>query len=172
MKSLLALLGILFCHNTYAQFQDGLDTTFGIKGVVLTTGIKASYFGVVALRGATLQPDGKIIAIAAQRVSRYKDNGDIDSTFGINGVFEPSMYDDDGNALPYAFFNAVAMQTDGKIVVTGYGDLIGGPILLIRLTSNGFLDITFGKNGVVCNTTLGNNGANDLALQSDNKIIV
>lgn len=174
MKQFLYLvIFLLFYHTvTQAQYQEGLDPYFGNKGIVLTSGIKSSYFGGIALRGATLQPDGKIIAIAAQRVSRYKDNGDLDSTFGIDGVFEQSIYDDDGNLLHQAFFNAVAMQPDGKIVVTGYGDLIGGPILLFRLTSNGFLDMSFGKNGVVCNNTLGSNGAYDLTLQPDSKIIV
>lgn len=174
MKHFIYLFVALLSYSKagQAQYQEGLDPYFGNKGIVLTSGTKASYFGGVALKGATLQPDGKIVAIATQRVSRYKVNGDLDSTFGIDGVFEQSIYDEDGNVLTQAFFTAVAIQTDGKILVTGFGDLIGGPILLFRLTSNGLLDASFGKNGIVCNSTLGKNGAFDLTIQLDSKIIV
>ena len=73
-------------------------------------------------RDIALQPDGKIVVTGYQNngtdadlfVIRYNDDGTLDTGFGTNGAF---IYDggngDDGGS-------AIAVQSDGKIIVAGY----------------------------------------------------
>jgi uncharacterized delta-60 repeat protein len=74
--------------------------------------------------------------------------------------------------------NAVAIQSDGKIVLAGHAGVDGGSngtIGLVRLTSNGAVDSTFGANGIV-SSTLGLGDVTrevfDLALQPDGRILI
>ena len=89
--------------------------------------------------------------------------GQLDATFGTGGVFSTS-----GVAA------AVALQSDGKIVVAG--GVNGGGTSLLRLTTSGNLDSTFG-NGGIAKIALPDvfGGANDLAVgvavQPDGKIV-
>src|SRR6202162_1055261 len=64
--------------------------------------------------------------------------GHLDRTFGTNGIFTLSLANSQANA--------VALQSDGKIVVAGQ---LGNKSGLIRLSTNGSLDNTFGSGGVV-----------------------
>ena len=83
--------------------------------------------------------------------------GDLDPTFGAGGKVTTFV----GSSNSYA--NAVAVQSDGKIVVAGSPDLV-------RYNSDGSLDTTFGTNGIVTNSGLA--GGSDLAIQPDGKILV
>ena len=83
--------------------------------------------------------------------------GDLDPTFGAGGKVTTFV----GGSNSFA--NAVAVQPDGKIVVTGI------PIL-VRYNSDGTLDTTFGINGIVANSGL--DRGMDLVIQPDGKILV
>jgi len=94
--------------------------------------------------------------------------GQLDPTFGTGGIFSSNF----GNTFG-ASANAVALQTDGKIVIVGAGGP-GGTGGLARINSNGTLDASFGSGGVVTSNF------NDLAaativlgvaVQSDGKIV-
>lgn len=90
--------------------------------------------------------------------------GSIDSTFGIHGLATISPGNLDSKST------TSAIQTDGKIIIGGHA---GGNFALVRLTSSGNLDQSFGDSGKVV-TAIGTHGAADvnaLALQSDGKII-
>jgi uncharacterized delta-60 repeat protein len=89
--------------------------------------------------------------------------GSLDPTFASGGIFiSPTVQ---GTA------NAVAIQSDGKIVVAG-GDIAAGNFAatLIRLNTNGTLDTTFGTNGVATLFTTGAFFA--MAIQANGEIVV
>lgn len=113
--------------------------------------------------------------------------GDLDPSFGGGGTMVVSF------AQPYVDSGESAIQPDGKIVVLGTSDYGGydygkGDFSLIRLSSSGALDPTFGtvvdaatgrRSGTVITdlgTTiskpLSNELARGVALQSDGKILV
>jgi len=70
--------------------------------------------------------------------------------------------------------NAVALQTDGKIVVAGYTNVSGGDydFALARYTTNGALDNSFAGNGKLAIGFGGDELANAIAIQQDGKIVV
>src|SRR5271167_5052423 len=133
-----------------------LDSSFGSGGIVNNSfGADGPVFGVA------IQPDGKIVAAAAGflggSVGRFNSDGSVDTTFG-NGGFAVSKSLNSGPGI----LSALALQADGKILVTGAG-LIG------RYTTEGQLDTTFGNSGIAALTS---SIATAMALQSDGKILV
>ena len=85
--------------------------------------------------------------------------GDLDSTFGIAGKVTLD--------LDHISASALAIQTDGKIVVVGRRDFV-----ITRLNPNGSLDLTFGNAGVVVADFGFFDEAFDVAIQPDGKILV
>src|SRR5262245_495481 len=154
------------------------DTTFGIDGIVTTDFGQGDH--PFAL---TIQSDGKIVAAGASVVSaitnnissdfalaRYNADGSPDTTFGVSGKATTDVSDFD-------FANALAIQSDGKIVIAGQNVQSGltssADFALVRYNRDGSLDTTFGNNGKVATDFSGlGDRANALAIQSDGKIIV
>jgi len=107
--------------------------------------------------------------------------GTLDASFGSGGivitdyVYESSS--DPGNFYSaYNEINAIALQSDGKIVVAGYADISGDrgeDFAIARYNPNGTLDTTFGTGGFVL-TDFGdtNDQATAIAIQADGKIVV
>jgi uncharacterized delta-60 repeat protein len=94
--------------------------------------------------------------------------GQLDSTFATGGIFETH----DTQSFDTAA-NAVALQSDGKIVVGGELTSAAG---VLRLNTNGTLDSGFGAGGlVVIHLPGGDSGGNEqtigVAVQSDGKIV-
>jgi uncharacterized delta-60 repeat protein len=89
--------------------------------------------------------------------------GSLDLTFANNGMFATTTDKSTGNA--------VAIQSDGKIVVVGTG-LANQNFAdtLIRLNTDGTLDSSFGTGGVA-NLQTGGFGFFGLAIQPDGKIV-
>jgi uncharacterized delta-60 repeat protein len=136
-----------------------LDSSFGTGGVVNNSfdNILGLVFGIV------IQPDGKIVAGAAGftggSVGRFNSDGSVDTTFG-NGGFTVSKSLNSGPGI----LSAIALQADGKILVTGAG-------LLGRYTGTGQLDPSFGSGGsgiAPLNSVI----ATAIAVQPDGKILV
>ena len=103
---------------------------------------------------------------------RYKSNGNIDTTFGANGVTTTPF---PGNQFSAAA--AVALQSNGDIVAGGStaatpNDQRISDFALARYTASGTLDTTFGTNGLVT-TTIGSAGSaiNTLLIQTNGKIL-
>ncbi|MGD0987090.1 MAG: delta-60 repeat domain-containing protein [Candidatus Sulfotelmatobacter sp.] len=103
---------------------------------------------------------------------RYKSNGNIDTTFGTNGVTTTPF---PGNLFSAAA--AVALQSNGDTVAGGStaaapNNPKNSDFALARYTASGTLDTTFGTNGLVT-TTIGTDGSaiNTLLIQSDGKIL-
>jgi uncharacterized delta-60 repeat protein len=89
--------------------------------------------------------DGLFNLNAQFALIRYHANGTIDSTFGINGIAEFTI-----NGLN-ATAHAAELQSDGKILVTGFTSAVGSgqKAVLVRLNTDGSLDSTFGNYGAV-----------------------
>lgn len=148
-----------------------LDPSFGQAGVIVgrvTTGREALY-------DVAIQADGKLVASGQFRnadgsfttfVERYDVNGNIDPTFGTNGVATVAT-----NVL--ALSPSMALQPNGSIVVTfSASNGMDNDVALARLTPSGALDPTFGGTGLLIVSRVGNEYANDVALQGDGKILV
>jgi len=127
-----------------------LDPSFGSGGIVKMTPKSGFYeAGAVAV-----QPDNKLVVVGygyysgkqdLPIVARYNENGSPDSTFGSGGkVFVPCAY----NSKIFGAAPAVALQADGKILITGqYGCLANRRLFVCRLNGNGQLDTTFNGTG-------------------------
>ena len=177
MKKLLTLLAALLCYSyTQAQFQDGLDPTFGDKGVANHGGSVIDDFWEIS--NAVLQKDGKIVGVSSKRVYRFNNDGSLDKSFGTDGIFSEILKDDHDTLLTYFYsghFMIAKLQRDNKIVVVGTADASYPQhpiILMFRLLPNGSLDPTFGRKGVVCNNTFGEFGTQAMEIQADDKIVV
>ncbi len=164
-----------YADYALARFEsDGaLDTSFGNAGKVVTDLSGWRDWG----SAVAIQPDGKIImAGTAYEIGtgrelfglvRYEPDGTLDTTFGVDGVVRTSFgwRTDEGRA--------VALQSDGKIVVAGMaGSFWSYHFGLARYRGDGSLDTTFGSGGLV-STTLGNTGSAvaAIAIQPDGKIV-
>ncbi len=148
-----------------------LDNTFSDDGIV-TTAIGSDSDMASCL---TIQQDGKIVVGGKTHngtdydfaVVRYNTNGTLDNTFGEGGKVTTAIGDDFESA------QAVAVQEDGKIILTGYYVAEGGhSIAVVRYNSDGTLDNTFNGGGIVTYFNGNSCRAHSLALQSDGKIIV
>lgn len=154
-----------FFSVTRLNTNGSLDSTFGNNGTA------AISFGFIDFfSDMVLQPDGKIILMGNADVSssnpypalvRFNSNGVLDNTFDGDGRVTTQIEGLNGSAL--------ALQTDGKILVSGS---LSGDFAVLRYNSNGSLDTSFSGDGVVI-TSFGPNSdaANDLIVQPDNKII-
>jgi uncharacterized delta-60 repeat protein len=158
-----------------------LDHSFGGSGKV-TTSLGDSALGV--LYAATLQPDGKIVVAGTQMfgdcmhycgsyyaVARYNPDGTLDADFSGDGLVVLT------ETNQYERARAVAVQSDGKIVIAGVTYLGPGRGLndfgMARLNGDGSIDTGFGDNGKV-HTDFAEeiDEAYALALQPDGKIVV
>ena len=192
------------CYRSgYAQFctvrlnADGsVDTTFGTdpppgfpssgpRGSVVTRfDTPADWEGQAT--GVALQSDGKIIVTGSTShwhtneaaMVRYNGDGTLDTTFGSGGTVLTHLT---GASNRFEVVRAVALQPDGKIVVTGDSMRITQQPLdniythfLARFLPNGTLDATFGQNGVV--NIIQPNGESSsgqsIAIQPDGKILI
>lgn len=99
------------------------------------------------------------------------DTTPVDTTFGIDGIATaPPAGPHDNSA------DAMAMQTDGKIVVVGRSEsenTIGhDDLTVVRFHADGSLDTSFGGDGVVTSVIKNYSQGFSVALQSDGKIVV
>jgi uncharacterized delta-60 repeat protein len=150
-----------------------LDTTFNGTGKV------AIDFGS-GLNQATavqVQPDGKIVAAGYAVIGgtainmvavRLQTNGVGDSSFGIFGEVAAQI------GSPGCLGTAMAIQSDGKILIAGYSANNGAiDFALVRYTTNGVPDHSFNGNGqVVTSISLGQDLGAAVGLQPDGKIIM
>lgn len=157
-----------------ARFDlDGsLDATLGGTGIV-TTPIGS---GIDQAFAVAIQPDQKIVVAGFSRESgnedfalaRFHPDGSLDASFGGDGTVTAPIGALDDRAA------AVAIQSDGKIIVAGYG-LTGAnrDLALARFLTDGSLDPSFSGDGkLLLGIGTGNDEAFAVALQPDGKILV
>ena len=142
-----------------------LDTSFGTNGVVVTP------IGAISrIKSIKIQADGQIVAGGLTNiesdfvVARYNSaDGSLDTSFNTDGIFSASLNSGDE-------IHSIAIQSaDQKIVM---GGIAGDFFALGRLNTDGTLDNTFGSGGVVTDMLHLSAGINDIAIQTDGKIVV
>lgn len=149
-----------------------LDSAFGGGAVQLPKGTQ--------LTSGAVQPDGKLVVAGfigspdtpRVLVGRYTREGALDGSFGAGGLTTAPL---PANATG-ARADAVAIQTDGKIVVAGDNRDDGGAdgMLVTRFDSNGTPDGGFGDGGnvVVERGTSAQGEAGAIAIRPDGTIVV
>lgn len=155
------------------DLNGAIDNNFGINGIItLPIGLARTH-----LNSMVIQPDDKILVggeyfdsnfgFSDVYIARFNPNGTIDSNFGINGIVKTIL-----NPY-YDKIRSIALQSDGKIVVTGWSQInLSDPdFFLFRYNQDGSLDNTFGTNGFV-RTDYGTDYAEGLIIQNDGRIVV
>ena len=148
-----------------------LDSTFGTGGIV-TTSITPNFsdYG----QSVAVQSDGKVVVAGYTgsnqdfALVRYTAAGALDAGFGTGGKVTTPV--GSGSDIGHS----VAVQSDGKLVVAGYSfNNFNFDFALVRYTSSGALDTTFGTGGKVT-TPIGSSDdyGFSVALQSDGKFVV
>ncbi len=127
------------------------------------------------INAIAMQPDGKIVLAGFCNVSdlafcvgRINPDGTPDLVgFGVGGLVVTTL----GSGS--ASINAIALQSDGKIVAAGHcSGASNGDFCLTRYHSNGANDLSFGTGGwVITQIGTGGDTANAVAIQADGKIV-
>jgi uncharacterized delta-60 repeat protein len=152
-----------------------LDATFGGGTGIVTTTVSANGGEIRAL---AIQADGRIVVAGYAQdptsssdfaVARYNTDGTPDATFNGTGLVITNVTGNDQA-------NAVAIQSDGKIVAAGQADSVGvlpTTFAVLRYNTNGTLDGTFGSGGKVTTAVQSiDDEANGVAIDSSNRIVV
>lgn len=161
-----------------------LDGSFGTGGIVTTDinnfdmaeGIAInSATGAITVAGTSngdsQDPNYSTSGSGDFTVVRYTSGGALDGTFGVGGIATFDI----GSAT-YDEAHSLAVQSDNKLIVAGITKRGGnGDVAVVRLTTAGALDGTFGTGGKAIENYVGFNSDDDchsVALQSDGKIVV
>jgi len=179
-KSTLLAICLALLTNTIALAASGdLDTTFSGDGKIIQSFAGDAHIG----RDVAVQSDGKVVVVGERDfldgagdvtssdfvIARYNTDGSLDSTF-----------DGDGRRLvnfgTFDMAYSVAIQTDGKIVVSGdtcvFMTNMICDLAVARLNSNGSLDSSFSGDGRVTTDIGGlDNGGGGIAIMSG-KVVV
>ncbi|RTY93462.1 T9SS type A sorting domain-containing protein [Flavobacterium sp. GT3R68] len=151
--------------------SDGsFDTDFGNKGVVV---VDAKYDN--AAETVKIQPlDGKIVVGGTSEpplsysfmLARLLPNGDLDSDFGDSGLAITEAANSEQ-------LKSLVVQSDGMILTCGLVRYAtkDEEIILKRFGSDGILDWTFGKYGVVVTDFDLRSGTASMAMQADGRIM-
>ena len=154
-----------------------IDNTFGSGGKVTTN--VGSFIDTAA--DVKVQTDGKIVIGGGSCTDgncdgglgllfRYNSNGSLDTSFDGDGKIILQSTPPGLNTA----IGAIALQTDGKIVVSGVTTTTvnQSDTLVARFNPNGSFDTGFGTNGIATSDIGGTDQlAFDVALQSDGKIL-
>lgn len=164
------IFGMVLSIGTRAQ--QWLDPSFGDAGLSLTW--LSQYFD--GANRVAVQSDGKLVVMGSivnqlgsrdLMVARFLPEGDLDPSFGINGlVTHDGAPDDLGRDL--------ALQVDGGVVVVGIASVPGVSMAgeVVRFTAEGTLDPAFGNGGEVIIDNGYNGFLTGVAVQDDGKIVV
>jgi uncharacterized delta-60 repeat protein len=150
-----------------------IDSSFGQGGKIL---LPVAVNGTPPeLRSSLIQPDGKIVVSGiiggAVMLARFTSNGQLDTSFGTNGI----LIDSSLTPLPNPFngYN-LSIQPDGKFLISGGGDwIITTPFSfkIARYNSDGSKDMSFGVDGIATSSCKAECFLNDVKVQSDGKIV-
>jgi uncharacterized delta-60 repeat protein len=171
MKKIIFLL--IFSNSiSYSQTDGSLDNTFGTNGKVITD--LSSSSTDYAYDGIRLADD-KILVAGLTNFSgsdnnlliKYLPNGQLDTSFGINGISIIKFGNDRSQV------RKIATQSDGKIILAGRSSAsLTAYATIARINSDGTLDTTFGTNGYTKKVSGSESDIQSLIILPDDKIIV
>ncbi len=149
------------------------DNFFSLDGIVTAKVLSKNDYG----RSLAIQADGKIVVAGSSFNGSYDDftmvrfnaNGTLDNGFGSGGMVKTDMAGKSDNA------RSVVVQSNGKIVVTGYAQNgSNSDFAVARYNANGTLDNSFSGDGIELTTIDGTSQdyAVGAVVQPDGKIIV
>ncbi|WP_185117627.1 T9SS type A sorting domain-containing protein [Chryseobacterium sp. PMSZPI] len=143
-------LGSPECVISKLKSNGTVDSSFGSNGETVIS----NYFTPVDSQ-LTKQSDGKLLVMGfntdGAAIARITSNGQLDTTFGMNGISKISNVLTDFNSVGYGLY-----LQNNKIII--YGVSNDGPSnfykSVYRLNNDGSIDNTFGNNGSI--KTMGN----------------
>ncbi len=175
MKSFFTFLFLSFIISSVSFGQDGkLETTFGTNGTKLisTNSGNAEILSI-------LKDENKLVGVGFSRngnfdkisIVRMDLNGNLDTTFGNTGLVTIPIGTGHGRA------SSIIQQPDGKYLVAGWTRFSNkDQYVILRILPNGSLDSSFGEGGLVTGVFSNSSFAEDeiaqIALLSDNKIVI
>ena len=142
-------IGSSWIVNRYTE-SGQLDANFGTGGEVEFTPPEPGSSTSNISGGIAVNPDNGKIVVASNYdndfgVFQLNEDGTPDSSFGVDGFVAIDALDDPSTGADRV--GAVALQSDGKIVVGGTTN--GNAYAIVRLTETGALDSSFDGDGVV-----------------------
>lgn len=155
-----------------ARYEDDgtPDTTFGSGGTVLVQhGLITTPMAMAVLSDAKILIGGSVVTGNRDMfLTRYTGNGTLDTDFGTEGITitsVPTSVDDS--------IRDFVIQGDGKIVAVGSTQIAGRVrILLARYSASGFLDNTFGNEGITT-TVLGTDAfGSSISIKSNGTFVI
>ncbi|HEX9928601.1 MAG TPA: FG-GAP-like repeat-containing protein [Pyrinomonadaceae bacterium] len=152
----------------YSLFR--LNTDYSVDGTFNPYTVRRTLFDGSAISTLVFQPDGKILVGGAfeqvngkprKSLARLNPDGSLDVSFNQNDV----LYIND--TFP-PVVSAIALQSDGKILIGGRFTTVAGSQRsnIARLNPDGTVDVSFDFS---LNSVL---GISSLAVQSDGKILI
>lgn len=115
-----------------------LDTTFGVNGVVSVP--------VWTVNSLDIDSQGRIITVESNQIKRFDSNGTLDTSFGTEGVFTNTPRGESDA------FTGIKVLSDNSVLMLGYSYNPTTHLpeaALIKVTSTGVLDSSFGTNGKI-----------------------
>src|SRR5262245_25842088 len=104
-----------------------------------------------------------LLLVAVSPAGAGGGHGSLDPSFGRGGTVTTVI----GSS---AFADAIAIQSDGKIVASGGGH---SRFMVVRYNANGSLDRSFGSGGKAMTAPIGSDeGAEALVIQPDSKLVI
>jgi uncharacterized delta-60 repeat protein len=148
-----------------------LDSSFAGDGR-LTTDFDDGPDGANAL---ALEPDGRILVAGESKgdfaSARYQNDGDLDTSYGGDGLVRTDFAGLGDGAY------ALALQPDGKPVLTGYatepsGDLVDRVMAVARYEPDGDLDQSFGAGDGRTTVDVLASAADAVAAERDGRLVI
>jgi uncharacterized delta-60 repeat protein len=162
---------LVFCAAVAsgARADGTLDPSFGNGGTVV-----AELSNREQASGVVVTPSGDVVAVGnrfftppdftGRMVVRWVlSSGAPKPSFGTNGFLVVEFPGD-----PNSRGNAIAVQTDGKVIVAGHA---GGQAALVRFDADGALDPSFGTGGRVLWACPGVCAVHGVTVQPDGRIV-
>lgn len=158
-------------HIVRYNLDGSLDKSFSGDGKTTT------HIGIYNYAHAvTVQADKKILVAGSSdddfAVVRYNANGSLDTGFSGDGTVKTTLglTDDDSGNPDKDSGNALAVQSNGKILVAGSSN---GNFAVVRYNTNGSLDTSFSGDGkVTTNVSSSDDAATSVIVQANGKILV
>ncbi len=138
MKKLTLCLMLVSCASFLRAQSVGLDTTFGVQGLVETglLDINMNPYG----NNMVVYPNGEVVIIGDNDESLAIEK------YGNNGLLDVPFTTSLPNFSEYIF--GLSTQQDGKVIACGRQKMPPYHASAIRLNSNGGMDPTFGTSGI------------------------